>query len=124
MSLTARTLEDGGIATVVIGSALDIAEHCGTPRFLFNDLPLGNPLGKPGDREMQEKSILLALDMIVSARAPGAVVHSDFRFSDDDSWKENYARIDESNRAELLRLGDLNRKRRADNQAKGLSRKQ
>ena len=49
MSLTARYLEAHGIPTVIIGSAWDIVEWCGVPRFLFADRPLGNPCGHPWD---------------------------------------------------------------------------
>ena len=37
MSLVARILEEAGIPTVILGSAIDIVEHCGVPRFLFTD---------------------------------------------------------------------------------------
>jgi D-proline reductase (dithiol) PrdB len=33
VSLVARHLETNGIPTVIVGSALDIVEHCGVPRF-------------------------------------------------------------------------------------------
>jgi hypothetical protein len=121
--LTARTLEAGGIATVVIGSALDIAEHCGTPRFIFNDLPLGNPLGKPFDKSMQRKSVELALNLAETASAPGIAISTDFRWSDNEDWKENYARVDDSNRQALLQMGEENRRQRALNHSRGISRK-
>ena len=38
VGLVARHLEANGIATVVIGSAVDIVERCGVPRFIFTDL--------------------------------------------------------------------------------------
>ncbi len=57
MSLVARHLESEGISTVFIGSALDIVEECGVPRFFFVDLPLGNPCGKPWDVSMQQALI-------------------------------------------------------------------
>jgi D-proline reductase (dithiol) PrdB len=44
ISLVARHLETNGIPTVIVGSALDVVEHCGVPRFYFTDFPLGNPL--------------------------------------------------------------------------------
>ena len=50
LSLAARTLEDNGIATIVMGCAKDIVEHVGVPRFLFSDFPLGNAAGRPRDR--------------------------------------------------------------------------
>ncbi len=123
MSLAARTLEAGGITTVVIGSALDITEHCGTPRFIFNDLPLGNPLGKPFDKNMQRKSVDFALNLAENASAPGVVISTGFKWSDNDDWKENYARVDDSNRQALLRMGEENRRQRALNHARGLTRK-
>ena len=49
VSLIARYLEENGIPTVVMGCAKDIVEHCGVPRFLFSDFPLGNAAGKPKD---------------------------------------------------------------------------
>ena len=122
MSLTARTLEEGGIVTVVIGNAYDIVTHAGTPRFLFNDLPLGNPLGIPWDRDMQRQSVEMGLDLAAGAESPGTVVQTPFRWSDDEGWKQNYGRVDESNREELLRMGEENRRRRAENRAKGVTR--
>jgi hypothetical protein len=49
VSLIARHLEVNGIPTVVMGCARDIVEHCGAPRFLFSDFPLGNSAGRPHD---------------------------------------------------------------------------
>lgn len=107
---------------MVIGSAFDIVDHCGTPRFIFNDLPLGNPLGTPYDRSMQRKSVASALSLVETALLPGAVISTGFRWSDNDDWKENYARVDDSNRDALLRMGEENRKRRALNRVEGLTR--
>ena len=56
-------LEENGIPTVVIGSARDIVEECGVPRFLFSDFPLGNPCGKPDDSMMQRDTIGYAFDL-------------------------------------------------------------
>ena len=123
MSLTARVLEEGGISTVVIGSAFDIAATCGTPRFVYNDFPLGNPLGKPFDREMQKQTVEMALDLLETTTSAGAVFETPFSWSSDEAWKDNYARVDDDNREELLRMGDANRKQRALNQSNGLVRK-
>jgi len=49
VSLVARHLEANGVPTVIAGSALDIVEASGAPRFAFTDFPLGNPLGKPSN---------------------------------------------------------------------------
>ena len=61
MSLVARHLEANGLPTVVVGSARDVVEHCGVPRFVFNDFPLGNPIGHPGRPDMQREVVRLAL---------------------------------------------------------------
>jgi len=56
VSLAARHLEANGISTVIMGCAKDIVEHCGVPRFLFSDFPLGNSAGRPFDVESQARS--------------------------------------------------------------------
>lgn len=118
-------MEEAGIATVVIGSAWDIVTHCGVPRYLHNDLPLGNPLGKPYDRVNQHKSVLSALNMAAESEAPVAV-QSDLRWRDDfdESWKENYMRISESDLADLKKAGEENRAQRLAAKDAGLTRSQ
>src|SRR2546423_6484070 len=74
MSLAARHLEANGIATVVMGCAKDIVEHCGVPRFVFSDFPLGNSAGKPRDRASQELTLDLALRTLESAPAARTTV--------------------------------------------------
>src|SRR5438132_1590872 len=44
-----------------MGCAKDIVEHCGVPRFLFSDFPLGNSAGRPFDVESQARTLELAL---------------------------------------------------------------
>ena len=70
VSLIARHLEASGIATVIMGSAKDIVEHCGVPRFLFSDFPLGNSAGKPNDSESQAATLELALHLLEHAAVP------------------------------------------------------
>ena len=88
MSLAARYLEDNGIPTVVFGCARDIVEHCGVPRFLFSDFPLGNPTGRPFDLDMQRHVLSLGLDLLVNATAPGTTVVAPYELSADSSWKD------------------------------------
>ena len=106
--------------TIVIGSAMDIVTHCKVPRYLHNDLPLGNPLGEPGDRASHRNSLLNALAM-TSAESPLVEV-SDLQWSGDADWKSVYNRVDDSNREQLLKMGEENRRKRAENKAKGLTR--
>ena len=119
MSLVARHLEDAGIPTVVIGSARDIVEECGVARFLFSDFPLGNPCGVPYDRGMQRAAIGHALDLIESATLPRTTVQSPFRWSDDDSWKDRYARVDSAEVEKLREAGEARRAAQARTKAGG-----
>jgi D-proline reductase (dithiol) PrdB len=87
VSLAARHLEAHGIPTVVFGCARDIVEHCGVPRFVFSDFPLGNPTGRPFDPAMQREVLALGLDLLERAPAPATVV-TPHEWSPDHSWKE------------------------------------
>ena len=93
MSLVARELEQHGIATVIIGSALDIVEHAGVPRFLFNDFPLGNPCGKPGDIAMQTAIVGMALDLLEMARYPLTTIQTPFVWDDAGTWRKTFMEI-------------------------------
>jgi hypothetical protein len=90
VSLIARHLEEDGIPTVIMGSAKDIVEHCGVPRFLFSDFPLGNQAGKPLDVDSQRQTLELALRVLESAPAARTTVQSPLRWSADASWKRDY----------------------------------
>jgi len=90
VSLVARHLEAHGIATVIMGCARDIVEHCGVPRFLFSDFPLGNSAGRPLDVDSQAQTLELALRVLESAPAARTTVQSPLRWSEDASWKRDY----------------------------------
>jgi hypothetical protein len=106
VSLAARHLEANGIPTVIMGAAKDIVEHCGVPRFLFSDFPLGNSAGKPHDAESQGLTLELALRVLEIAPAPRTTVQSPQRWSDNASWKLDY------NNLAKLTLEDLAERRR------------
>lgn len=108
MSLVARHLESVGIATVVVGSARDIVEECGVPRFVFVDFPLGNPCGKPGDRTMQQSIISLALDTVESAVAPRTTVHAPTRWGSDD-WRGAFMEVNDDNIESIRQMGEARR---------------
>jgi hypothetical protein len=90
VSLAARYLEANGIPTVIMGCAKDIVEHCGVPRFLFSDFPLGNSAGRPFDAESQAQTLELALRVLESAPAPRTTVQSPLRWNADAGWKLDY----------------------------------
>ena len=108
MSLVARRLEESGIATVVVGSARDIVEEAGVPRFLFVDFPLGNPCGKPEDSDMQRSIVTLALHAAVAAIAPRTTIQAPQRWGHDD-WRNAFMAIGDHNRDQLRKAGDARR---------------
>jgi hypothetical protein len=93
VSLVARHLEANGLPTVIMGCAKDIVEHCGVPRFLFSDFPLGNSAGKPFDADSQAQTLDLALRVLESAPGPRTTVQSPLRWSDDADWKKRYSDV-------------------------------
>lgn len=112
MCLVARHLEEHGIPTVIIGSALDIVEHCAVPRFLFVDFPLGNPCGRPWDGAMQRRIVRQGLQLFEQARTPMTTLVSQERWGD-DQWRDRYMEVTDANRAELARRGEQLRAERA-----------
>ena len=113
MSLVARHLEANGIATVIIGSALDIVEHCGVPRFVFTDFPLGNPCGHPWRRDMQASIVTLALRSLAGAAGPRSTTRAPFAWTGDPGWRDRYGRVNQAHRERLLALGRARRERQA-----------
>src|SRR4029077_2290146 len=104
VGLVARHLEANGIATVVMGCAKDIVEHCGVPRFLFSDFPLGNGAGRPHDAESQALTLELALRLLESAPGPRATVQSPLRWSGSADWKLDYCNPERLSPEEIARL--------------------
>jgi len=103
VSLIARHLEANGIATVVMGCAKDIVEHCGVPRFLFSDFPLGNSAGRPHDPVSQETTLELALTLLETAAEPRTTLCSPLRWSESAEWKLDYCNPERLASEELAR---------------------
>lgn len=112
MCLVARHLEANGIATVILGAARDVVEHCGVPRFVFTDFPLGNPCGRPWDAEVQRAIVEIGLETLETARRPRTTVQTPFVWSADQSWRDNYMRVDPEKLDELRALGEERRQAR------------
>lgn len=97
---------------MVVGSARDIVEEAGVPRFLFVDFPLGNPCGKPGDRKMQREIVELALRVAASAVAPRTTVQAEQRWGNDD-WRDAFMAVGDHNREALAKAGEARRAHQA-----------
>ena len=106
MCLIARHLEASGIPTIILGSARDIVEHCGVPRFLFTDFPLGNPCGKPYDLPMQRSIVLHCFDVLEDASRPGSTVVSPIQWDNDQSWRDRYLEVRDEDQAKLRLKGE------------------
>ena len=113
MCLVARHLEENNIPTVVVGSARDIVEECGVARFLFTDFPLGNPFGKPWDKEMQRSIMDMALDLLQFAWQPRTTVQTPFVWSEDENWRKVFMYVSEEKREAYKKAGEIRRAQQA-----------
>ena len=102
---------------MVIGSARDIVEECGVPRFLFVDFPLGNPCGKPWDVPMQQALIGEAFDLLEKSWQPRTTVQASFAWTanENDLWRNRYMLVDDSNREALAKAGRGRREQQRQN---------
>jgi D-proline reductase (dithiol) PrdB len=103
LSLVARQLESHGISTVIMGCAKDIPEHCGVPRHLFSDFPLGNPAGRPQDPQSQAATLEWALRLLDSAPGPRTTLQSPLRWSESAEWKLDYCNVEKLSADEIQR---------------------
>ncbi len=99
--------------TIVAGSALDIVQYCGAPRYLFTDFPLGNPTGKPEDSQMQQAIVQQALGLLERAQLPRTTEVTPFAWGDGRSWRTSYAQVTAGNAKALQALGEARRARRS-----------
>ena len=114
MSLAARHLEANGIPTIIIGSARDIVEHCGVPRFLFTDFPLGNPTGPPYQRALQHQIMGLALNLLATATTPRTTLAAPIQWTGDPDWRPRYGHVDPAEITRHRAAGEARRRHQAE----------
>ena len=123
VSLAARAAEAAGIVSVIMGCALDIAEHVGVPRFYFSDFPLGNSCGRPDDVASQDQTLQGALDLLVAAEKPRTIWHSPLRWRGPETWKDDYANIHKLSEQEIAnRRADFDKAKQAAKTSKEQAR--
>lgn len=105
--------------TVIVGSALDVVEYCGVPRFLFTDFPLGNPCGPPWRQDLQRTIAGQALDLLREADGPGTTRRSDVLWPSDDDWRPRYGRVKPEDVERLRELGEVRRRTQAQSRKPG-----
>lgn len=87
----ARKIEEEGIPTVSLSSALDITMLVKPPRAVFVNYPLGHQCGKPFDRDNQRAILISALRCLEAATVPGRLLQLPFQWREDDPldlWEE------------------------------------
>ena len=112
LALAALHLEANGIATVLMGCARDVVEHCAVPRFLFSDFPLGNAAGRPHDPASQAATLTLALQLLAQAQTPRTTWKSPQIWPGPPDWKNDYAnpeRLTPAERAHLRMAAEASR---------------
>ncbi len=107
---------------MIIGSALDVVENCGVARYLHTDYPLGNPCGEPGDIRSQIGIVHQALKLLKKAKAPETTHRSTLGWRQGDGWRDDYAKVDDSNREALRQRGENRRQQQAAAKAAGENR--
>jgi len=70
---------------------------------------------------MQQQIIKQALGVLETAKSPRTTERTPFHWEHND-WREDYARIDDSNREELRLRGERRRQQQQDDKAAGITR--
>lgn len=83
MGLVARKIEEAGIPTVTLNMIWTLQRAIGMPRVAAIEHPFGRPYGDVGAKEVQRAVVEAALDMAITAEAPGEVRHLPFRWHED-----------------------------------------
>lgn len=94
MCLIARYLEERGITTIVVGTALDIVKFGAPPRAVFLDFPLGHGGGPLFAPEQQLAIAREAMSALENLSEPGQIVNLNQTWPEGDAWKS--AATDES----------------------------
>ncbi|MDP7548164.1 MAG: hypothetical protein QGF20_12800 [Alphaproteobacteria bacterium] len=87
MCLIARYLEERGIATMVMGTALDIVKFGWPPRAVFMDFPLGHGGGPVFDPDRQLAIARQAMAAFESFQSPGEIVALAQTWPGGEAWK-------------------------------------
>ncbi len=74
VGLIAGELERRGIATTSVTVLREVTQKVRTPRALFADYPLGYPLGRPDDPELQARILRAAFSLLNHPGPPPVLV--------------------------------------------------
>jgi hypothetical protein len=85
--LIARYLEERGIPTLCVGTALDIVKFGWPPRAVFMDFPLGHGGGPAFEPKQQLAIARQAMAAFESLQSPGEIVPLTQTWPGGDAWK-------------------------------------
>ena len=71
---------------------------------------------------MQLSIINQAITLLHSATVPNTTERTPYSWSDDNNWRDDYAKVDDSNREELARRGKERRLLQTEQKAGGIER--
>jgi hypothetical protein len=77
VGLIQRVVESEGISTISISLSKEITKMVRPPRALFTGLPLGHPLGFPGQTFRQLQILRLLLEHLEKVKSPGTLIEMD-----------------------------------------------
>ena len=82
-------IEEAGIPTLCMTSALDITQSVKPPRAVFVNFPLGHQTGRPNDPAIQRNIVRDAMRAFETISTPGEIVQLPYVWdSRDRSWEE------------------------------------
>lgn len=82
-------MEEAGIPTLAMTSALDITQSVKPPRAVFVNFPLGHQTGPPGQPELQRRIVTDAMHAFETIAAPATIVELPYVWDEGDrSWKD------------------------------------
>ena len=76
-------MEAAGIATISISLSKEITRKVNPPRSIYTGLPLGHPLGFPGQTFRQLQVLRLMLRYLEQIESPGTLIELDLSEADD-----------------------------------------
>jgi len=79
VGLIQRTIESTGIPTISITLSPEITRRIKPPRAVYTALPLGHPLGYPGQNFRRLQILRLLLKSAVDMQVPGTLLEMDLR---------------------------------------------
>ena len=85
MGLIQRAVESEGIATISISLSREITRKVRPPRAVYTGLPLGHPLGFPGQAFRQLQILRLLLKHLEEIKSPGTLIEVDLTSDGDPS---------------------------------------